>query len=126
MPHYLRGQLIETDIKQTANNVENAVKEKQKLIDTTEAEIHLGNDTIKDNTDEESISEEILSVDLPESPNTEVKNSSNTTIEIADYKMASGGDDQPTPLSFFRNIKQQEKWAILGSQLLYPLLELVD
>ncbi len=95
---------IETDIKQTANNVENAVKENQKLIDTTEAEIHLGNDI-----DEESLSEEILSVDLPESPNTEVKNSSNTTIEIADYKMASGGDDQPTPLSFFRNIKQQEK-----------------
>ena len=89
---------IENDIKRTANKVENVVKE-QKLLDTTEAEVAI---------DEESITEEVLSVDVSESPNTKTKDSGNTTIKIEDYKMASE-DDQPTPLSFFRNIKQQEK-----------------
>ena len=102
---------IETDIKQTANNVENVVKENKKLIDTTETEINIAKEsTEKEGTDAEGyISEEILSVDTSVTPEVKTKDSGNTTIEIADYKMASGGDDQPTPLSFFRNIKQQEK-----------------
>ena len=102
---------IETDIKQTANNVENVVKENKKLIDTTETEINITKEsTEKEGTDAEGyISEEILSVDTSVTPEVKTKDSGNTTIEIADYKMASGGDDQPTPLSFFRNIKQQEK-----------------
>ena len=102
---------IETDIKQTANNVENVVKENKKLIDTTETEINIAKEsTEREGTDAEGyISEEILSVDTSVTPEVKTKDSGNTTIEIADYKMASGGDDQPTPLSFFRNIKQQEK-----------------
>ncbi len=89
---------IENDIKRTADKVETVVKE-QKLLDSTEAEVAI---------DEDYISEEVLSVDVSESPNAKTKNSGNTTIKIEDYKMASE-DDQPTPLSFFRNIKQQEK-----------------
>jgi len=94
---------IENDVKRTANQVENVVKE-QKLLDSTETELSVDDLAI----DEETITEEVLSVDVSESPNAKVKDSGNTTIKIEDYKMASE-DDQPTPLSFFRNIKQQEK-----------------
>ncbi len=93
---------IENDIKKTANSVENVIKE-QNLLESKEVEITFDEESIS-----ESINEEVLSVDVSESPNAKTKDAGNTTIKIEDYKMASE-DDQPTPLSFFRNIKQQEK-----------------
>ncbi len=88
---------IENDIKKTANQVESVVKE-QKLLDTTDVEI---------STSEEPMAEEVLSMNVSESPNKKARNSGNTTIKIEDYKMASK-DKQPTPLSFFRNVKNKK------------------
>ncbi|GAA0414700.1 hypothetical protein GCM10009133_23870 [Cocleimonas flava] len=100
---------IESDIKKTANKVEHAIaiKEQQSLpqdVELESLESKVDSDISEDAG--EFISEELLSVEAPQSPLKETKD--NTTIEIAKYKMASE-DDQPTPLSFFRNIKQQEK-----------------
>ncbi|KAG1660454.1 hypothetical protein GQR58_022001 [Nymphon striatum] len=98
---------IESDIKQTANDVEDAVKKNKNLLEADDAQADAEEEKAV-SEDNITTNEETSSVDVAETDTAKTKTGNNTTIEIADYKMANS-DDQPTPLSFFRNIKQQEK-----------------
>ena len=91
---------IETGIKQTASNVENAVKEKE-----------LSLNELSESTEDEAF-EEVAQTEENQNPGQLVESApvvlkDNITIAISDYKTASG--DSSTPLSFFRDLKQSKK-----------------
>ncbi len=96
---------IETGIKQTASNVENAVKEKELSLNEL-------SESTEDEAFEEVAQDEVAQTEENQNPGQLVESApvvlkDNITIAISDYKTASG--DSSTPLSFFRDLKQSKK-----------------